>query len=221
VRQSALNMSSELSVGELAALTGLLGSAGLKGAHLEIGTAAGGTLKELMLCYAPPRPRFVVVDPFTYFPDQRAIVENNLRAAGIDPVDADFRRSLSEPALAAASEANERFDFIFIDANHDARHVIRDLRWARLLSPGGFLCLHDYSAKFPGVVWAVDRFLAKNSNYRRVAVHDSLIVIEKRTDTRIEEVSLRDTLLGDFLSQLHRLRRSARKRLSRLGLLTK
>lgn len=218
MRQSALDLSSELSPGELAALTGLLKSAGLKGTHLEIGTAAGGTLKELMLCYAPPRPRFVVVDPFTYFPDQQAAVEKNLRAAGIDPSEVDFRRSLSGPALTAASDANERYDFIFIDANHEARHVIRDLRWARLLSPGGYLCLHDYGPSTKGVVWATDLFLRRNANYRRVGVHGRLAIIQKTRAGQGEEVSAFDITVGDMLSQLHRLSRSMRKRLARLSL---
>jgi predicted O-methyltransferase YrrM len=215
MRQSALDMSSELAAGELAALTALLRNAGLRGVHLEIGTAAGGTLKELMQCYAPPRPHFVVVDPFTYFADQKAIVVRNLQSAGIDPAGVEMRAALSGPALDAASTAGERFDFIFIDANHDARHVIADLRWARLLSPGGYLCLHDYAARFPGVVWATDRFLHNNRNYRRVALHQSLVVIEKTAAGQREEVSGGDLLLGQLLTPLHKLRRSVNKRLGR------
>jgi predicted O-methyltransferase YrrM len=216
MRQSALDMSSELSAEELAGLKTLLGPAGLSGPHLEVGTAAGGTLKELMLCYSPPRPRFVVVDPFRYFPDQRRIVEANLRSAGLDPAEADLREAFSGDALVAAGAAGERYDFIFIDANHEARHVIRDLQWARLLSPGGYLCLHDYQPNFPGVIWAVDRFLRRNGNYRRTAQHGSLIVIEKLAEGRGDEVGAVDRLLGDMLSQSHRLRRSVRKRLDKL-----
>jgi hypothetical protein len=196
----------------------LLGSAGLSGPHLEIGTAAGGTLRELMQCYSPPRPRFVVVDPFRYFPDQKRIVEANLRSAGLDPAEAELREAFSGDALAAARAAGERYDFIFIDANHEARHVIRDLRWARLLAPGGYLCLHDYQPNFPGVIWAVDRFLRRNGNYRRTAQHGSLIVIEKLAKSRDEEVGAADRLFGDLLSQSHRLRRSVRKRIDKLGI---
>lgn len=209
-------MSSELSGEELAGLRALLKSVGLSGPHLEIGTAAGGTLKELMLCYSPPRPRFVAVDPFKYFPDQKRIVETNLRSAGIDPAEVDLREAFSGDALAAARAAGERYDFIFIDANHEARHVIRDLRWARLLSPGGYLCLHDYQPNFPGVVWAVDRFLDRNRHYRRSAQHGALVVIEKLAESGGDEVGAADFLLGDLLSQSHRLRRSARKRFGRL-----
>lgn len=217
MRQSALDMSSELSSQELAGLKALLKSAGLSGPHIEIGTAAGGTLRELMQCYSPPRPCFVVVDPFKYFPDQKRIVETNLRSAGIDPAEVDLREAFSGDALAAARGAGERYDFIFIDANHEARHVIRDLRWARLLSPGGYLCLHDYQPNFPGVVWAVDRFLDRNRNYRRLAQHGALVVIEKLAESSGDEVGAVDHLFGDLLSQSHRLRRSIRKRIRRFS----
>jgi len=213
MRQSATSMESELRPAELAALQALLKSAQLRGTHLEVGTAAGGTLKELLLCYAPPRPRFIVVDSFRYFPDQKEIVADNLRNAGLDPGDVDMRPMDSESALAAATAAGEEFDFILIDANHQARHVISDLRWAKLLRPGGYLCLHDYGPGFPGVMWATDRFLANNRNYRRVSLTMSLMVIQKNEMSRRDEVSAADLVLGKILTPLHKLRHSIRKRL--------
>ncbi len=210
-------MESELQPAELAALQALLKSAQLRGTHLEIGTAAGGTLKELLRCYAPPRPPFVVVDSFRYFPRQKEIVADNLRSAGIDPNDVDMRAAASESALVAASAAGEQFDFILIDANHQAGHVISDLRWAKLLRPGGYLCLHDYGPKFPGVIWAADRFLQNNRNYRRVSLNVSLLVIQKNEASRRDEVGAADLVLGKILTPLHKLRRSIRKRMGRAG----
>lgn len=215
MRPSAINIESELHPAELEALRGLLGSAQLRGTHLEVGTAAGGTLRELLLCYAPPRPRFVVVDSFRYFPRQKEIVADNLRGAGIDLADVDMRAIDSESALAAATAAGEQFDFILIDANHQARHVISDLRWARLLRPGGYLCLHDYGPKFPGVIWAADRFLANNPNYRRVSLTGSLVVIQKSEMSARDEVGSRDLALGRILTLVHKFRHSVKKRLGR------
>ncbi len=215
MRQSALSMESELQAAELQALRGVLAAAQLRGAHLEVGTAAGGTLKELLLCYQVPRPRFVVVDSFRYFPNQKGIVADNLRSAGIDPGDVDTRAMDSEGALAAATAAGEQFDFILIDANHQARHVISDLRWAKLLRPGGYLCLHDYGPKFPGVMWATDRFLANNPSYRRVSLTVSLVVIQKSEMSARDEVGTADLVLGKLLTPLHKLRHSIRKRLGR------
>ena len=216
MRQSATSMESELQPAELAALQALLRSAQLRGTHLEVGTAAGGTLKELLLCYAAPRPRFVVVDSFRYFSNQEQIVADNLRSAGIDPGDVEMRAIDSETALAAATAAGEQFDFILIDANHQARHVISDLRWARLLRPGGYLCLHDYGPNFPGVMWATDRFLRSNPNYRRVSLTVSLVVIQKSEMSRRGEVGTADLVLGKCLTPLHKLRRSIQKRLGRV-----
>ena len=213
MRQSATSMESELQPAELAALQALLKSAQLRGTHLEVGTAAGGTLKELLRCYAPPRPRFVVVDSFRYFPNQKEIVADNLRSAGIELADVDMRASDSESALAAATAAGEQFDFILIDANHQARHVISDLRWASLLRPGGYLCIHDYGPKFPGVTWATDRLLRNNPNYRRVSLTVSLVVIQKSELSRRDEVGSMDLVMGKLLTPLHKLRHSIRKRL--------
>jgi SAM-dependent methyltransferase len=217
MRPSAINTESEFRPAELTALQALLSSAQLRGTHLEVGTAAGGTLKELLLCYAPPRPRFVVVDSFRYFPRQKEIVADNLRSAGIDPADVDLRAADSESALAAAAAAGEQFDFILIDANHQARHVISDLRWAKLLRPGGYLCLHDYGPNFPGVRWATDRFLANNPNYRRVSLTVSLMVIQKTEMSRRNEVGGNDLVLGTILTLLHKFRHSVRKRLGSTG----
>jgi hypothetical protein len=217
MRQSAINIESELHPTELAALQALLKSAQLRGTHLEVGTAAGGTLKELMLCYPAPRPRFVVVDSFRYFPRQKEIVADNLRGAGLEPADVDMRAIDSESALAAATAAGEEFDFILIDANHQARHVISDLRWARLLRPGGYLCLHDYGPKFPGVMWATDRFLKNNPNYRRVSLSVSLVVIQKSEMSARDEIGASDLALGRILTLLHKFRDSVRKRLGRAG----
>jgi predicted O-methyltransferase YrrM len=213
MRPSAINTESEFRPAELAALQALLQSAQLRGTHLEVGTAAGGTLRELLLCYTPPRPRFVAVDSFQYFPRQKEIVADNLRSAGIDPGDVDLRAMDSESALAAAAAAGEQFDFILIDANHQARHVISDLRWASLLRPGGYLCLHDYGPKFPGVTWAADRFLANNRNYRRVSLTDSLLVIQKSEMSRRGEVGTSERVLGTMLTLLHKIKHSVRKRL--------
>ena len=75
----AARTESECTEAEIAALVGAMRERGLSGAHLEIGTAAGGTLKRMMLAYpATERPKFLVVDPLAYFPNQREAVEANL-----------------------------------------------------------------------------------------------------------------------------------------------
>lgn len=169
---------------EIAALVRAMSERKLTGKHLEIGTAAGGTLKRMALAYpATERPKFVVVDPLTYFPQQRQAVEANLASAGIDPRSLEFRVETSAKALAKALRAQERFDFILIDGNHTLRAITEDLRWTRLLVPGGFVCVHDYPhldhVVIPGVKFAVDRFLARHANYRLREVVDRMAVVQK------------------------------------------
>lgn len=213
MRPSATSLEAETSVEERGALRKLLSNAGLSGPHLEIGTAAGGTLKELIGCYpSARRPQFVVVDPLSYYPNQREIVERNLRSAGIDPANVDFRVGTSWNMLQPALARKERFSFIFIDAVHRAKQVMQDLRWTRLLDPGGYVCLHDHQPKFDGVIWATKRFLARQPQYEQVALVDSLAILRKRESTDGDEVSDFDVALGGAMNVALRFRRSIEKR---------
>jgi len=56
-------------------------------------------------------------------------------------------------------------DFLFHDAAHDYETVYADLvHWWPLMKGTGRLLMDDYSTKdFPGVVWAVDQFVAENN----------------------------------------------------------
>lgn len=213
MRESATTLQPELTTAELETILALLRSGVGRKAHLEIGTAAGGTLREMMSAYpADDRPPFVVVDPFTYFPDQRSVVERNLRSAGIDPSTVDFRVGFSYPALQKALGSSETYSFMFIDGNHKARYVMQDLMWTRMLEVGGYVCLHDYKPKFRGVIWATERFLRKHPNYRKIAQADSLVVLRKETQSSSPEVSSLDVMLGAGLEALHRWSWSLNKR---------
>lgn len=214
MRASAVTLQSEMSEAELTRMVALLKSAGMTGPHLEIGTAAGGTLKELMRSYDDAaRPRFVVTDPFTYYPDQRAIVDRNLRSAGLDPESVDFRVGFSWPLLTPALAAKERFSFIFIDGDHSALGVMRDLRWTRLLDVGGYVCLHDVRPRYAGLAWALRCFLAKNSNYEQIDQVDSLAILRKVAPSARPEVSDIDLLTAQLLNRPFRWWRSIAKRL--------
>jgi predicted O-methyltransferase YrrM len=222
-RPSAATGDSELSVAELSALSVLLSGGGLDDAHLEIGTAAGGTLCRLMACYTPEqRPPFVVVDPLTYFPDQRSIVEQNLRGNDIDPSGVDFREGSSVDMFATAERNGDRFDFILVDGAHKIRSVIRDIRWSRLLNVNGIICFHDYLPKFKGVMWSVDRFLRRwKGHYTRIEQVDSLLMVRKTSESPAPEIGLSDILWADCWAPLLQLRRNAEKRLKRSAQLKK
>ena len=55
-------------------------------------------------------------------------------------------------------------DFIYIDGDHSYNGVKIDIELAKKkVKKGGFICGHDYTSQFPGVIKAVDEFC---SNYK-------------------------------------------------------
>ncbi len=217
MRPCATTLESEITEEEMDALLAVLGEATTKGPFLEIGTAAGGTLWRMVRSVraTDPTSSFSVLDPLKYFPNQRATVEKNLRDHGIDPASIDFRVCTSDEGYRIASGRGERFGFIFVDGNHKCRYVMEDLRWASLLHAGGRLVLHDYGPRHPGVIAAVDRFLRNNSNYRKVRLAGTLLVLAKDRESTRDEVGFPDMLVAHVLTVAYSLRASAEKRLRR------
>lgn len=214
VRSTAHTLAPEMAPEELACLTELLRRHQFAGRHLEIGTAAGGTLCEMLRCFPADRtPPFVVVDTMRYFPDQLEIVRGNLRDHGLDPAAVDFRVATSDAAFRQAEAASESYDFMLIDGAHKIRYVMQDLRWTRLLSVGGRVCFHDYAPRCPGVVYAVDHFLNSHANYRRVTLVGSLLVLEKIAAATTPEVGWTDQLWANLWSPWLQLQASIRKRI--------
>lgn len=207
MRQSAITLQSECSQQERDVLIGILRDNNLSEQHLEIGTAAGGTLKEMMGVYADreTKPKFVVIDPLTYFPNQREKIELNLRNSGLDPSQVDFCVGTSKDFLEAARATETQFDFIFIDGDHKHVPAMIDLQWVDMLRPGGFVCMHDYGPKFPGVIWAADYFLRKNPNIRRHAQAGTLLVMTKTGENLRPAVTSHDLRAAWFHKWLHRL----------------
>ncbi len=188
-------------------LTNLIASEDLPGQHLEIGTAAGVTLAVMIQALPTPRhPAFVVVDNMQYFPDQSNVVRANLERHGIDPDMVEFRIGDSGKIFEAAERSGDSFDFMMIDASHRIRRVTGDLRWTRLLRPGGVVCLHDYHPDFPGVVRSADRFLNRHPNYERMAQVGSLLTLRKCGESSRPEVSTRDHVWAALWSVALKLR---------------
>jgi predicted O-methyltransferase YrrM len=175
-------------------LLGALRAAAGAGQFLEIGTAAGGTLAQMMLCLDRQDARFVVVDPMTYFPDQLQAVQRNLRGHGIDPARVDFRVQTSARAFAAAKKTGESFRFILIDGSHKIMPVMGDLRWLRLLATDGVVCFHDYWPGEKGVYLPVKRFLSRRSNYKIVGSAAGLLALRKTGPSLRVETDLADWL---------------------------
>ena len=215
MRACATTLDSELSENELQYITGLMKSEGLTDQHLEIGTAAGGTLWRLMQSYPDEsRPQFVVVDPMTYFENQQALVKDNLRQHNLDAESVDFRVGKSYELFKQALDKGEQYDFIFIDGSHKYRYVMKDLCWTRLLRPGGVLCMHDYHVNTSGVIKAADWFLRRYNNYRKLDLIDTLMVIKKEKLSDHKEVGRLNMLMASISGFLMQLKSSIKKRLA-------
>lgn len=214
IRASSQTLSPEMAPGELQSLSSLLSERGFTGRHLEIGTAAGGTLCHLMACYPSGRqPDFTVVDPMRYFPDQLETVQRNLRQKGFDPAAVTFRVMTSREAFEIESSRGSRFDFMLIDGAHKIRYVTEDLRWLRLLNVGGRACFHDYAPRCPGVMLAVDRFLKRNDGFRRETLNGSLLVVERLRENAGIGVTAWDLQRAALIAPWLQLKSSLAKRM--------
>ena len=142
MRKSYSTLEPEISVLEIASIHKELSLAKLKGIHLEIGTAAGGTLCNLISFYKKTQnfiPEFWVIDPFNYFKDQFDIVSRNLANHNINTQEITFHKCKSSEAFQGFLTKEVQFDFILIDGSHKIKYVTQDLRWARFLRQGGAL----------------------------------------------------------------------------------
>ena len=193
MRRCSETLEAEMTPAEQQLLQDLIRKENFSGPHLEIGTAAGGTLCKMMKCFEEQtRPKFVVVDRMTYFPDQLNIVKENLASNGLSEKGVDFRTTTSAEAFALAEKQDDHFDFMLVDASHKILAVMADLRWMRMLNVGGIACFHDYADKFPGVKLSIDRFLSRYKNYEIIDLADTLLAIRKTAPCEALEVSTLD-----------------------------
>jgi len=216
MRPCASTLEAEMTPEEHGFLLRLLEAERLPGPHLEIGTAAGGTLAAMMRCFDDAdRPPFVVVDRMTYFPDQLETVRRNLEEHGLRADEVDFRVGTSTAALREAARRRERFDFMLIDASHKVLAVTADLRWTRLLNAGGIVCFHDYARQSPGVMLPIDRFLARNDHYAKLGQAGSLLAVRKLWAAWSPEIGVFDWIDSLLWSLPLEVRRKLSKRQAR------
>ena len=212
-RRSAFTLESECTPEQRALLRRILSSNRFKERYMEIGTASGGTLKELIGVYSSRDycPQFVVIDPMTYYEGQFEKVCKNLNSAGIDPSTVLFWKGTTEDFFERQRDLGGKFDFIFIDADHRHYPVTVDLQWADLVNVNGYICLHDKIEKFPGVGWAIDRFLRKNTNFEFVDQVGSLVALKKVEEGRFPAVNSSDLRAARIAQLRNKLLRKAKK----------
>lgn len=217
-RESAITLNSEMTVAEVSSIKNAIKDSKLTGLHIEIGTAAGGTLCEILKCYQNELkvvpPPFIIIDPLTYFDDQYEKICLNLQNNGLSQNNITFEKNKSSVSFRNLSGHAGEIEFILIDGNHKINHFVGDLRFSRYLRAGGLLLIHDYSNNFKGIHSATNIFLNRYRNYEVLSYVDSLIILRKKTVTNTQEVSVIDQFLSGLVNVFQQVKSSLHKRVS-------
>lgn len=136
------------------------------GRILEIGSGSGGSLA----CFAlgsDPSVELVSIDPFEPYDElthaglARGVTEGDEAAFYRTAERFGYLTRIKQVKLrsheAAAMIEDGSCDIVFDDGNHSYEVVKDELGLYRTkLKPGGLLCGHDYTTRFPGVIAAAD-----------------------------------------------------------------
>lgn len=136
---------------------------------VEIGSGRGGSI--ITIGMAATRARLTNIDPFQPY-DETSVYGTVVGYKG-------FTRQYFDENVSHFPEVKARLttlqktsdeavgdivtadcDLVFVDGNHSLEPTMADIRnYQHKVRPGGILCGHDYHARFPGVVQAVDTLL--------------------------------------------------------------
>lgn len=157
------------------ALGFFLNELGLIGSGVEVGCAFGYFSARILKSWKGSK--LYMVDPWSVLPDEdyREITNKTAPFNGwyescreLSAKDARVKLVRNRSVEASSEFKDGELDFVYIDANHDYRHVLEDMdSWFSKLKPGGLLGGHDYyNAKTDGhyceVESAVKRWTAEH-----------------------------------------------------------
>ena len=217
MRAFAETFESELGLDALEALKRTIRTSDLKGLHVEIGTAAGGTIREIISSYEDELdcPDFLVVDPMNYFPNQLETVRKNLsglHAAG----KVQFIVETGGRAYKLFQKDSRAISFLLIDGSHKVKYVCQDAQWINHVEVGGLVCFDDFDCGFIGVDWVVKRYVLPTGCFEHLGYHGRLLLLRRIKAGRTPVVSAFDLALSHVLHPIFQLRTSILKRLRRL-----
>ena len=217
MRACAETFESELGLDALEALKRTIKTSDLKGLHVEIGTAAGGTIREIISSYEDELdcPDFLVVDPMNYFPNQLETVRKNisgLHAAG----KVQFIVETGGSAYKLFQKDSRAISFLLIDGSHKVKYVCQDAQWINNVEVGGLVCFDDFDCGFIGVDWVVKRYVLPTGCFEHLGYHGRLLLLRRIKAGRTPVVSAFDLALSYVLHPIFQLRTSILKRLRRL-----
>lgn len=111
--------------------------------------------------------RVIAVDPWRAFPTNSGEGAETYEEWDFEKIKAEFWKNvgahldrvtqIQDTSLAVAAITEDASqEIVFIDAAHDYKNCLEDIRaWWPKVRPGGCLCGHDYQHTFPGVMRAV------------------------------------------------------------------
>lgn len=128
-------------------LAGLFGELGFK-VGAEIGVLRGDYSE--VLCKENPGLKLYCIDPWVFYPGYRTFrtmgkleLAYQITTELMKPFDCELIRKFSMDA--AGDFEDESLDFVYIDANHELRHVVNDIfEWNKKVKRGGIVSGHDY-----------------------------------------------------------------------------
>lgn len=135
----------------------------------EIGTDHGQYAQQL--CKGIPGLKLYCIDPWTPYTEgdevhDEANVEEIYQQAKsrLAPYNCQIIRDTSMNAVKNC--ADNSFDFVFVDGNHEYKYVKEDItEWYKKVKPGGIIAGHDYKedpTRSYGVIQAVKEFTQEN-----------------------------------------------------------
>lgn len=135
----------------------------------EVGVAGGRFTK--LICTYNPNFKMYAIDPWENYPGYKYNVAQTMEELYLEarsrlaPFKVMFVRDYSMNAVKMF--ADESLDFVFIDANHDYKHALEDIRkWSKKVRKGGIVSGHDYITAERkdisyGVKKAVDKYVSE------------------------------------------------------------
>lgn len=126
-----------------------------------------------------PSATLTCIDPWPS-PDAESRFDANIAETGRAPQ----VRKLKVDSWQALAALQSGFDLIYVDGNHEGRHVLEDAIWAiRLLKVGGLLIFDDYPYQPVGVTQppqpAIDTFLLLWSDCLAVLHREAQVIVRK------------------------------------------
>ncbi len=169
----------DLEVGTKFDLPGGRGKGGLTSLWHELGFKVGAEIGvesgrySRSICAINPGVKLYLVDPWEVYPGYREHVgQDHLEVLYNDtitrtkPYNCEIIRGFSMDAV--KNFEDESLDFVYIDANHDYKHVTEDIaEWSKKVRRGGIISGHDYKISKVG---AVNNTIEAVNNY--IAAHN-------------------------------------------------